>query len=178
MHDSPTLGRRLAGPALLLAGGLLRWADGRDGEIGGEPWWTLGNVAYLGAVVALVALVAGVRRIAQRRASVTVALGAAVAGGLAVAGLIAGEISSRADDKLAPLGGILEVLSILLVLGVVGAWAALATAHQVSWLEPALATAGFAVVLVDLDLAMVAAALLASAVARSPDRVTQSCQPA
>jgi hypothetical protein len=58
---------RLAGPALLLGYGLLRWVDGRDGSQGSEPWWTVGHLAFLGAVVAFVALVAGVRRVAEQR---------------------------------------------------------------------------------------------------------------
>ena len=149
MHRSPTLATRLAGPGLLLAAGVLRWLDGRDGDLGSEPWSTATHVAFLGAVVAFVALVAGVRRVASRSGAVTVALVAASLGAVGTALDIPGGLA-------------------LFVLGVVGALAALAAARQVSWLEPVLALAGFAAIVVDLDLLPLGAALLAGAVAKSP----------
>ena len=65
----------------------------------------------------------------------------------------------------------------LFVLGVVGALAALAVARQVSWLEPALALAGFAAIVGDLDLLPLGAALLAGAVAKAPATDERDRQP-
>ena len=177
MSHSPTLAMRLAGPALLLVCGLLRWVDGRDGDLGSEPWWTVGHLALLGAIVAFVALVAVVRRMAVHRAGVTAALVAAAVGGAGMAVTVAGDISGWVDRSLDLPGPALDLLPVTFVLGVVGALAALAAARQVSWLEPALALAGFAAIVVDLDLLPVGAALLAGAVAKSPVPKEPAAQP-
>jgi hypothetical protein len=177
MSHSPTLATRLAGPALLLACGLLRWVDGRDGNLGSEPWWAVGHLAFLGAIVAFVALVGVVRRMAIHRAGVTAALVAAAVGGAGVAVTVAGDIFAWADRSPGPSGPLLVLLPVTFVLGVVGALAALAAARQVSWLEPALALAGFAAIVVDLDLLPVGAALLAGAVAKPPVPKEPAAQP-
>ena len=158
MHHSPTLVARLTGPGLLMASALLRWLDGRDGTLGGEPWWTLSHLALGGALVAFVAVVAGVRRVAARRGLVTVALVGSALGALGVALGTPGAFA-------------------VFVLGVVGALAALAAARQVSWLEPALALAGFAAVAGDLDLLALGAALLAGAFAKAPAAAGATRQP-
>jgi hypothetical protein len=179
MQRSPTVRPtvRLAGPALLLVYGLLRWVDGHDGSHGSEPWWTVGHLAFLGAVVAFIVLVAGVRRVAEHRGAVTAALVAAAVGGAGMAVVIAGDLSSWADRTLDLPGPLLDVLPPVFVLGVVGALAALAAARQVSWLEPALALAGFAAIVVDLDLLPLGAALLAGAVAKAPAGKAPAGQP-
>ena len=168
---------RLAGPALLLASGALRWVDGHDGSLGSEPWWTLWHLTFLAAVAALVALVADVRRVAELRSAVT----AAVVGFLAIAVLVAGDVSpwpDRAPDLPGLVSGVMsDVLPLVFVLGVVGALAALATARQVSWLEPTLALLAFAAIAVDLDLLTLAAALLAGAVAQAPVTRSELPQP-
>ena len=169
MHLSPAVrpAARLAGPALLLLSGVLRWVDGRDGSHGSEPWWTVAHVAFVGAVVALVALVADVRRVAVHRGAATLALGLASVGaaGLAVAWVA---------DLPEPWP---EVLTALFALGVVGALTALAWSRQVSVLEPALALLGFAAIVVDLDLLPLGAALLAGAVAKAPVPDGRPAQP-
>ena len=151
MHRSPTLATRLAGPGLLLGAGALRWLDGRDGSVGDQPWLIGTHAALLAAMVAFVALVAGARGVAANRGAVTVALVASAVGSV---------------------GTVLDVAGgfVLFVLGVVGALAALAATRQVSWLEPVLARAGFAAVVLDLDLLPLGAALLAGAVAKAPAR--------
>jgi hypothetical protein len=143
---------------LVLAAGLARWVDGRDGSVGGEPWWAVTQLTLLGAVVALVGLVLGIRRDARHRGTVTVSLVLSTVGAL---GLVAAGVGDTTSWPFAAALGLFD-------LGVASAWAALAAAHQVSWLEPALVLAGVAVIGVSLDLLPVAAALLAGALAQSP----------
>jgi hypothetical protein len=158
---------RLAGPALLLLAGGLRWVDGRDGSHGSEPWWTFGHLAFACAVVALVALVADLRRVAVHRGAASVALGVASVGATALAVAMTADLPGPWPD----------VLTGLFALGVVGALSALAWSRQVSRLEPALALLGFAAILVDLDLLPLGAALLAGAVAKAPVQDPQPAQP-
>ncbi|MBF4766963.1 hypothetical protein ISU10_04200 [Nocardioides agariphilus] len=158
MHRSPTLVARLTGPGLLLAAALMRWADGRHGDLGDQPWTALAHLAFGGALLAFVAVAAGVRRVAAHRRIVTVAVVGAALGVLGVA--------------LGTPGGFA-----VFVLGVVGTLAALAAARQVSWLEPALALAGFAAVAGDLDLLALGAALLAGAFAQAPAPARPKPQP-
>ena len=165
LADRPAL--RLAGPALLLLAGLLRWVDGRDGAHGSEPWWTVAHLTFLGAVVALVALVADVRLVAVHRGAATLALGVASVGATALAVAMAADLPGSWPD----------VLTGVFALGVVGALSALAWSRQVSRLEPAIALLGFAAIVVDLDLLPLGAALLAGAVAKAPVRDAQPTQP-
>jgi hypothetical protein len=168
---------RLAGPALLLAAGALRWIDGHDGSLGSEPWWTGAHLVFLAGVAALVTLVADVRRVAQHRAAVTAALVVAVIGAAGIAVVVAGEVSSWSAGALGLPGVNPDVLPTLFAVGVVGALTALAAARQVSWLEPALALLAFTAIAVDLDLLPLAAALLAGALAQAPATRSGQTQP-
>ena len=135
---SPIVGPavRLAGPALLLGYGALRWVDAREGGYGGEPWWTAGHLAFLGAVVAFVVFVAAVRGVARHRAAATVALVLTVVGAVGMAAVIAGDLSGWADRVLDLPGPLRDAPPPLFVLGVVGSLAVLAWGRQVSRLEP------------------------------------------
>lgn len=72
----------LAAPVLLTAYGLIRLADGLDGERGPGPAWTTGHLAFLGALVLFVPVLLALRRLAGggRLATATAAIGLTGAG--------------------------------------------------------------------------------------------------
>ncbi|GAA4513719.1 hypothetical protein GCM10023191_081210 [Actinoallomurus oryzae] len=72
----------LTAPVLVTAYGLIRLADGLDGERGPGPAWTAGHLAFLGAMVLFVPVLLVLRRLAGggRLATATAAVGLAGAG--------------------------------------------------------------------------------------------------
>jgi hypothetical protein len=69
----------LAAPVLLTGYGLIRLADGLDGERGPGPAWTTGHLAFLGGLVLFVPVLLTLRRLAGggRLATATAAVGLA-----------------------------------------------------------------------------------------------------
>lgn len=82
----------IAAPLLTFAYGVFRIIDGFDGSRGPGPAWTIGHLAFLGALVAFVFVFVQLRRLAGGDTVSTVAAGMATAGALVLSGQFAIDI--------------------------------------------------------------------------------------
>ena len=145
----------IAGPTLLMTYGVLRLVDGRDGSHGPGLAWDFGHTAFLLAVLALAGLAWSLRGLAGPSRLTTTAAWATTLGAAAFEWVILGDLFERFDEITVPdlvflLGPVLfqgGLLCLLLVL---------ARQHQVPAASPAIVLAGFALIVIDLDLLPVA----------------------
>ncbi|MBG0567281.1 hypothetical protein [Actinoplanes aureus] len=154
-------------PLLLLAYGVLRLADGFDGDRGPGLAWNLGHLAFFAAMVlfgvlaaSLVALApAGARRVASVAAAVT------VFGVACFLWVITGDLSPGFRQAM-PLPAALEAAGpMAFTLGMLTLLGLLVAARAVPVRSPLLFGAGIVAVTVHLDLLPLAALLLLAALA-------------
>ncbi|MEU4470545.1 hypothetical protein [Micromonospora sp. NPDC023888] len=74
----------IAAPVLVMSYGIIRLVDGLDGERGPGPAWTIGHVAFIGALVAFVSVFWQMRRMTGGRVLATVFATAGTVGALAL----------------------------------------------------------------------------------------------
>ncbi|WP_208616298.1 hypothetical protein [Amycolatopsis regifaucium] len=81
---------------------MIRIVDGLDGSRGPGPAWTIGHLAFLGAMAFFVAVFVQLRRMAGRNALATVTTVVAIAGAVALSGQFAVDVVAgfMADDHL------------------------------------------------------------------------------
>ncbi|TQS47020.1 hypothetical protein [Cryptosporangium phraense] len=179
----------IAAPLLLLAYGVIRLIDGRDGAHGPGPAWTTGHLLFLASLLIFGLIALDVRR-RLNTVPGAVAAAATLVGLIAfvktvvidiVVGLRASDheamhavreqYESGADRVVDPLSPLFPIgLAVLLVL--------LAVSRRVPWWSPVLAVCGFCSIVATLDLLPVAAMLLLVALVplareRTPAAVTR-----
>ncbi len=165
-------GYAVAAPLLLLAYGLLRLLDGLDGSHGPGLAWNLGHLAFLAAVVAFGVLVVGLRRMAptatrRDRLGATAATTTALAGLAAFCWVILGDLlptwkaAAPLPDPLYAAGPLCFLLGLLVLL----VQLAVVAPRRLSAWSPLLVLAGFAPIVVDLNLLPVGALLLLAGLA-------------
>ncbi|MFI6514280.1 hypothetical protein ACIBF1_01810 [Spirillospora sp. NPDC050679] len=165
-------------PALMLAYGAVRLIDGRDGQHGPGPAWTVGHLLFLGSLVLYGGVIAGLHgriwaagRGAARRAAAGVTAAVAAFGLLtfirvAIIDIYVGlEAESPAEksalaDRYADVPAVLpqavyEIGPVFFMLGLVALLAA--TGHRAA---SALIALGFVTITLNLDLLPVGAALI------------------
>lgn len=71
-------------PVLVMTYGIIRLVDGLDGTRGPGPAWTIGHLAFLGALVAFISAFWQMRRLAGGRVLATVSAAAGTFGALAL----------------------------------------------------------------------------------------------
>ena len=189
-----------AAPALFFAYGLVRLLDGRDGDRGPGPAWTLGHLFFLAGLllygVVLVGLrralsgVGGWRRYAATTATVLGAIGLLAFIRVAIIDIVVGlraadhpgmgELFQRYEN--APWGvvpaAVGEVVPVFFVVGMVALVTLLAVGRPrllPGW-SPVLVLCGFVIMTVNLDLFSIGAALLWLALA--PLALRRSTEPA
>ena len=74
----------IAAPVLVMGYGIVRLVDGLDGVRGPGPAWTIGHLAFLGALIAFISVFWQMRRMAGGRALATVCATAGTLGALAL----------------------------------------------------------------------------------------------
>ncbi|MEU6034517.1 hypothetical protein ABZ801_03845 [Actinomadura sp. NPDC047616] len=174
-------------PALMLAYGVVRLIDGRDGQHGPGPAWTIGHLLFLGSLVLYGLVIVGLRRrmpVARGRRGRRIAadVTAAVAGvGLVtfvrvavidiVVGLKAADAAEKSAlaDRYADVPAVLpqafyEIGPVFFMLGLLVLlvqFAVLTTDRKpVAAASPVLVALGFVAITVNLDLLPVGAALI------------------
>lgn len=162
----------VAGPALLLLYGLLRFFDGRDGSSGHGLYWNLGHSLFFAAMALLGVLAVSLRRLADpdtraKRAVATVATVAVLAGVACFLWVILGDLFAELREA-APLPGPLEIAGPLLFqLGMLVLLVQLVTARPrrfAGWC-PVAVCAGFLAIGANLDLLPLGAVLIAAGLA-------------
>jgi hypothetical protein len=141
----------IAGPLLLLAYGVLRLIDGRDGDHGPGSWWNAGHTAFLLAMLTFAALAVGVRRIVPGRVA-DVATGAVVVGTLAFVWVILGDLFPRFDDAVEVPDAVMNLGPIVFELGLLTLLVRLVVRRLAPWWSPVLVLLGFVPIAVNLDL--------------------------
>lgn len=170
----------VAAPLLLLAYGICRWFDGRDGDRGDGWAWNVGHVCFLLSVLLFTVLAVTLRRVSNHRAVATAALVAVVTGAACFTWVIIGDLFDAfrrewpLPDPLGAIGPSLFTLGMLTLL------VSEVVARRLAWWSPVLFLLGFVAISVDLDWLPVAAVLITSAtvplarpVAAAPSRVTR-----
>lgn len=174
-------------PALMLAYGVVRLIDGRDGEYGPGPAWTVGHLLFLGALLLYGGVIAGLyRRVrataggAARRVSTAVATAVAAFGlatfvRVAIVDIIAGlQAADHAEksmlaDRYADVPTVLpqavyEIGPLLFMIGLVVLLIQFAVGTSgrkvVAALSPVLVALGFFAITLNLDLLPAGAALI------------------
>ncbi|MFG3258261.1 hypothetical protein [Streptomyces sp. NPDC048172] len=175
-------------PALMGVYGVVRLIDGRDGQHGPGPAWTIGHLFFLGSLLLYGVVIAGVRRRVLaaegggRGRRITVGVLAAVAGvGLAafvrvavvdiVVGLRAADAAEKSalSDRYADVPAVLpqplyELGPVLFMLGLLALLVQYAVTGPrrggAAALPPLLVLLGFAAIMADLNLLPLGAALL------------------
>ncbi|MBM7493584.1 hypothetical protein JOD64_004806 [Micromonospora luteifusca] len=74
----------IAAPVLVMSYGIIRLVDGLDGERGPGPAWTIGHLAFIGALVAFISVFWQMRRMTGGRVLATVFATAGTFGALAL----------------------------------------------------------------------------------------------
>ncbi|MGR6997188.1 hypothetical protein ACU686_02200 [Yinghuangia aomiensis] len=175
-------------PALMAVYGVVRLVDGRDGQHGPGPAWTIGHLFFLGSLLVYGAVIAGLRRriVAAegggRARRITAGVLTAVAGiGLAafvrvavldiVVGLKAADAAEKSalSDRYADVPAVLpqafyEIGPVLFMAGLVAMLVQYAVAGPRrgarAALAPVLVLLGFVGITADMDLLPVGAALI------------------
>lgn len=174
-------------PALMLAYGVVRLIDGRDGQHGPGPAWTVGHVLFLGSLLLYGGVIAGlygrVRAAAGGTASrvvagvttVVAALGLATFVRVAVIDIVVGlraadpAEKSMLADRYADVPAVLpqavyEIGPVFFMLGLLALLVQFAITapgrKAVAALSPVLVTLGFVAITLDLNLLPVGAALI------------------
>ncbi|MGW5412205.1 hypothetical protein [Actinomadura geliboluensis] len=174
-------------PALMLAYGAVRLIDGRDGQHGPGPAWTVGHVLFLGSLLLYGGVIAGlygrVRAAAGGTASrvvagvttVVAALGLATFVRVAVIDIVVGlraadpAEKSMLADRYADVPAVLpqaiyEIGPVFFMLGLLALLVQFAITapgrKAVAALSPVLVTLGFVAITLDLNLLPVGAALI------------------
>ncbi|GAA4993616.1 hypothetical protein GCM10023205_77840 [Yinghuangia aomiensis] len=175
-------------PALMAVYGVVRLIDGRDGQHGPGPAWTIGHLFFLGSLLVYGAVIAGLRRriVAAegggRARRITAGVLTAVAGiGLAafvrvavldiVVGLKAADAAEKStlSDRYADVPAVLpqafyEIGPVLFMAGLVAMLVQYAVAGPRrgprAALAPVLVLLGFVGITADMDLLPVGAALI------------------
>ena len=156
----------LAAPLFLLAYGVFRYVDGRDGEHGPGVAWNIGHASFLAAFLCFAVVIVGMRRAVRspsiRRATATTTV--TVLGLVGVAAfirVILGDLFPDADDVL-PLPGLLhDVGPLLFLMGLIGLMidVAIHEPHRIPVWAPLAVVGGFVAIAANLDLLPVAAGL-------------------
>ncbi|NUP34214.1 MAG: hypothetical protein HOU01_21260 [Streptomycetaceae bacterium] len=195
-------------PALMAVYGVVRLVDGRDGQHGPGPAWTIGHLFFLGSLLVYGAVIAGLRRriVAAegggRARRITAGVLTAVAGiGLAafvrvavldiVVGLKAADAAEKSalSDRYADVPAVLpqpfyEIGPVLFMAGLLALLVQYAVAGPRrgarAALAPVLVLLGFVGITADMDLLPVGAALIwfALASASSGDSLLPTRKPA
>jgi hypothetical protein len=162
----------IGAPLLVVAYGVVRLIDGLDGSKGPGPAWTIGHLFFLAALALFAVAMVGLWR-ERRNWITTAALVGGVTGAVAMARVVVVDIIvawgaadraemernyARYEFPLGDLGGILFPLGLLVLL----------IAVRRPWWRPVAALAGFAAILVSLDLLPLAGVLLLTGTFRSP----------
>ncbi|MFC0508231.1 hypothetical protein [Micromonospora costi] len=157
-------------PVLLLLYGILRLADGLDGDHGPGWAWNTGHSLFLASIVLFAALAVGLRRVLladgpRLRALTDIATGATLAGAAGFVWVILGDLfAGLADaaplpDPLFAVGPLLFQLGLLTLL----VQAATVRPRRLPRWAPPVTFVGFAAIAVNLDLLPVAGALIFAA---------------
>ncbi|MFI0448346.1 hypothetical protein [Actinomadura sp. 6N118] len=204
-HNSPSLAfTRIAfhlAPALMLAYGLVRLIDGRDGHHGPGTAWTVGHLLFLGALLLYGPVIVGLRRRVPpggmaRRLTANIAAGAALAGlatfiRVAIVDIVVGLQAADSAEKRKLSGEYADVPAVLpqvvyeigpmfFMLGLMVLLVQLAVVSQRSVgsiLSPVLVVLGFVTISINLDLLSAGAALIWLALlhhARTPAQGSRS----
>ncbi|MGI5165871.1 hypothetical protein ACQEU3_16070 [Spirillospora sp. CA-253888] len=174
-------------PALMLAYGAVRLIDGRDGQHGPGPAWTVGHLLFLGSLLLYGGVIAGLhghiwataggaaRRVAAGVTAAVAAFGLVTFIRVAIIDIYVGlEAESPAEksalaDRYADVPAVLpqavyEIGPVFFMLGLVALlvqFAAVAPGRRaVAALSPVLVLFGFVGITVELDLLPVGAALI------------------
>ncbi|MCU7727581.1 hypothetical protein ODJ79_28010 [Actinoplanes sp. KI2] len=154
-----------AAPLFLLAYGVLRWIDGRDGHHHkGSLAWNVGHLAFLASMVTFALLaVALYRRATLGRRTALVAAAVAVFGAGGMIWVIIGDLS-RSFAATYPLPDVLQpIVPIGFVLGMIGLLSLQVAAGRVPVWSPMLFFAGYTAISINLDLLPLAALLILGA---------------
>ncbi|WP_248293912.1 hypothetical protein [Actinoplanes sp. TBRC 11911] len=151
----------LSAPLLLLCYGVLRFAGGLDGHTKGGWTWTVGHLAFFGAMVLFAGLAVALWERARPLAAIGVA--AATFGVGCFLWVIAGDLNAGFHDRL-PLPSSLETAGPLcFVLGMILLLSIRVADGRLPWWSPALFFVGFLAISVNLDLLPPAALVVLAA---------------
>lgn len=176
----------VAAPAMVLAYGVVRLIDGRDGVHGPGLAWTVGHSLFLVGLVLFGAVLVGLRRMVPagarpRRIVADLATVVGFAGLLPfvrgiiidiVAGIRAADRPEmeRLSDRYHDIPGLLpsayyDLGPVLFEIGLVALLVLLAAGRRMPWWSPVLMVLGFAVIPVNLDLLPLGGAIMGVALA-------------
>jgi hypothetical protein len=145
-----------AAPALMLAYGVCRWADGLDGDRGNGPAWTIGHVAFWVAIMLFTILADRLRRALPgalaTAATVTTALGA-----LGFLLVITHDLSDAFPN---PPAATQVIGPVLFELGLLTLLVRHVVAGRLPLFSPIVVLLGFAAIPVNLDLLPLASLLV------------------
>jgi hypothetical protein len=160
----------IAAPLFLLAYGVLRWVDGRNGQRKDGLAWDAGHVAFLVSMVlfAVLAVVLAGRapgaNTTGRRLAAASAVGAVLGAGCFI-WVIIGDLSERFSDRW-PLPGPLEIAGpLLFVLGMLVLLGQQVAAGRAPLWSPIAFFVGYLAISVSLDLLPFAALLILASTA-------------
>lgn len=144
-------------PLLLFAYGTFRFIDRIGGSDRSGPWWVIGHVCFLGAILGIAALIVLLWRELDRSIVTDIADVAGVAGAAAFVWVILGDIFPAIDDApdlVTALGPPAFLIGLFTLLGVA------ARRGQFPWPHWVLVVIGFGCVVASLDLLPLAAIVL------------------
>lgn len=174
-------------PALMLAYGVVRLIDGRDGQHGPGPAWTVGHVLFLGSLLLYGGVIAGLygrvraasggtaSRVVAGVTTVVAALGLATFVRVAIIDIVVGlraadpAEKSMLADRYADVPAVLpqvvyEIGPVFFMLGLLALLVQFAVTapgrKAVAALSPVLVTLGFVAITLDLNLLPAGAALI------------------
>ncbi|QKW39317.1 hypothetical protein HUT06_39175 [Actinomadura sp. NAK00032] len=174
-------------PALMLAYGVVRLIDGRDGQHGPGPAWTVGHVLFLGSLLLYGGVIAGLygrvraasggtaSRVAAGVTTVLAAVGLAAFVRVAVIDIVVGLRAADAAeksmlaDRYADVPAVLpqaiyEIGPVFFMLGLVALLVQFAVTapgrKAVAVMSPVLVVLGFVAITINLDLLPAGAALI------------------
>ncbi|MEU8340487.1 hypothetical protein SAMN05443665_1002215 [Actinomadura meyerae] len=174
-------------PALMLAYGVVRLIDGRDGQHGPGPAWTVGHVLFLGSLLLYGGVIAGVygriraasggtaSRVAAGVTTVLATLGLVTFVRVAIIDIVVGlraadpVAKSMLSDRYADVPAVLpqalyEIGPVFFMLGLVALLVQFAATtpgrKAVAALSPVLVALGFVAIMLDLNLLPAGAALI------------------
>ncbi|WP_106403357.1 hypothetical protein [Actinocorallia populi] len=172
-------------PALMLAYGVVRLVDGRDGQYGPGPAWTVGHLLFLGSLLLYAGVIAGLyaraagggpaRRITAGSVTAVAAFGLVAFVRVAIVDIIVGLQAADAAEKSMLADRYADVPSVLpqalydigpmfFMLGLIALLVQVAFLppyrRTAAALSPVLAVLGFVVITLDLNLLPAGAALI------------------